>query len=199
MTSLEAALHNAARALRATGLRWAVVGGLAVSARAEPRTTRDVDLAVAVDDDAAAEAALYRLHVHGFSVVSVVEQTARHRLATARLHSSDERARGIFVDLLFASSGIEPEVVNRAEEIELVPGLSVPVARTGDLVALKALARNDRDRPQDLDDIRALLREATPEDVDEAREAVRLIEERGFARGRKLSAELEDLLVRERR
>lgn len=129
---------------------WAVVGGLAVSARAEPRTTRDVDLAVAVD-------------------------------------------------LLFASSGIEPEVVNGAEEIELVPGLSVPVARTGYLVALKALARNDRDRPQDLDDIRALLREATSEDVDEARDAVRLIEERGFARGRELSAELEDLLVRERR
>jgi predicted nucleotidyltransferase len=103
------------------------------------------------------------------------------------------------VDLLFASSGIEPEVVNRAEEIELVPGLSVPVARTGHLVALKALARNDRDRPQDLDDIRALLREATTEDVDEARDAVRLIEERGFARGRKLSAELEDLLVRKRR
>ncbi|MBK9089210.1 MAG: nucleotidyl transferase AbiEii/AbiGii toxin family protein [Holophagales bacterium] len=199
MTSLEAALHAAARALRATGLRWAVVGGLAVSARAEPRTTRDVDLAVAVDDDDAAEAALYRLQVHGFSVVSVVEQAARHRLATARLHSSDERARGIFVDLLFASSGIEPEVVNRAEEIELVPGLSVPVARTGHLVAMKALARNDRDRPQDLDDIRALLREATSEDVDEARDAVRLIEERGFARGRKLSAELEDLLVRERR
>ncbi|HYN41749.1 MAG TPA: nucleotidyl transferase AbiEii/AbiGii toxin family protein [Thermoanaerobaculia bacterium] len=199
MTSLEAALRNAARALRAAGLRWAVVGGLAVSARAEPRTTRDVDLAVAVDDDAAAEAALYRLQVHGLSVVSVVEQTARHRLATARLHSSDERIRGIFVDLLFASSGIEPEVVNRAEEIELVPGLSVPVARTGHLVALKALARNDRDRPQDLDDIRALLREATTEDVDEARDAVRLIEERGFARGRKLSAELEDLLARERR
>jgi hypothetical protein len=51
-----------------------------------------------------------------------------------------------------------------------------------------------RDRPQDLDYIRALLREATTEDVDEARDAVRLIEERGFARGRKLSAELEDLL-----
>jgi predicted nucleotidyltransferase len=175
------------------------VGGLAVSARAEPRTTRDVDLAVAVDDDAAAEAVLYRLQAHGFSVVSVVEQTARHGLATARLRSSEERIRGIFVDLLFASSGIEVEVVNSAEEIELVPGLTVPVVQTGHLLALKALARNDRDRPQDLDDIRALLREATTRDVDEARVAVRLIEERGFARGRDLSAELEDLLASERR
>ena len=195
MTRLETALRLAAEGLRETRLRWAVVGGLAVSARAEPRTTRDVDLAVAVDGDAEAEATLYRLQNHGFVVVSVVEQAARHRLATARLRSSDQRIRGILVDLLFASSGIESELVERAEEIEIVPGLSVPVARIGHLLALKALARNDRDRPQDLDDIRALLREATIEDVDEARGAVRLIEERGFARGRRLSEELEALVA----
>ena len=122
-----------------------------------------------------------------------------HRLATARLQSSDPRIRGIFVDLLFASSGIEAELASAAEEIELVPGLSVPVARTGHLIALKALARNDRDRPQDLDDLRALLREAAAADLDEAREAVRLIEERGFARRRKLSEELEELLAKEAR
>lgn len=34
--------------LRMISVRWAVVGGLAVSARTEPRTTRDVD--VAIDD-----------------------------------------------------------------------------------------------------------------------------------------------------
>lgn len=199
MTSLEGALRRAAGALSASGLRWAVVGGLAVSARAEPRTTRDVDLAVAVADDAEAEATLYRLQRHGFSVVSVVEQTARKRLATARLQSAEPGIRGIFIDLLFASSGIEAEVAAAAEEVELVPGLSVPVARTGHLIALKALARNDRDRPQDLDDIRALLRESTVQDLDEARAAVRLIEERGFARGRLLSDELAEILSREPR
>ena len=194
---LEAALRHAAEALGASGLRWAVVGGLAVSARAEPRTTRDVDIAVAVSGDAEAESLLYRLQGIGFSVVSVVEQTARGRLATARLRPSAPGAGGIVVDLLFASSGIEPELVNAAEESALVPGLSVPVARTGHLLALKALARNDRDRPQDLDDIRALLRESSSADVDEARESVRLIEERGFARGRKLSDELEAILRQE--
>ena len=202
VTFFETAIRQAAGALRASGLRWAVVGGLAVGARAEPRTTRDVDLAVAVSGDAEAEAVLYRLQGNGFSVVSVVsvvEQTAMHRLATARLQSSDPRIRGIFVDLLFASSGIEAELASAAEEIELVPGLSVPVARTGHLIALKALARNDRDRPQDLDDLRALLREAAAADLDEAREAVRLIEERGFARRRKLSEELEELLAKEAR
>jgi len=199
MTRLETALRLAAEGLREARLRWAVVGGLAVSARAEPRTTRDVDIAVAVDGDAEAEAVLHRLQVRGFGVVSVVEQAARHRLATARLRSSDQRIRGILVDLLFASSGIESELVERAEEIEIVPGLSVPVARIGHLLALKALARNDRDRPQDLDDIRALLREASSADVDEGRGAVRLIEQRGYARGRNLAAEFEQLLILERR
>lgn len=199
MTSLETALRLSAQALDAAGLRWAVVGGLAVSARAEPRTTRDVDLAVTVGGDAEAEAALYRLHVHGFTVVTLVEQAARHRLATARLRSSDPRIRGIFIDLLFASSGIEAEVVDAAERMELVPGLIVPVARTGHLLALKALARNDRDRPQDLDDIRALLRESTPHDVEEARTSVRLIEQRGFARGQDLGAGLETLLAGQQR
>lgn len=196
MTSLEVALRLAAEALGALRLPWAVVGGLAVSARAEPRTTRDVDLAVAVSGDAEAEAVLFRLQGFGFSVVTVVEQTATGRLATARLRSSDRKIRGIFVDLLFASSGIESEVAGTAEEMEIVPGLSVPVARTGYLLALKALARDDRERPQDLDDLRALLCEATPEDLDVARTAARMIEERGFGRGRNLAAELEAIFVR---
>lgn len=38
------------------GVRWALIGGLAVSVRAEPRFTRDVDVAVAIDSDVEAEA-----------------------------------------------------------------------------------------------------------------------------------------------
>ena len=194
MTTLEAALRRAVDILRAERLRWAIIGGLAVSARCEPRTTRDIDVAVAVSADEEAERILFRLQGHGLVVVSTVEQTARKRLATARLRGSDGALRLVLLDLLFASSGIEREVVATAEEIEVLPGLSVPVARTGYLIALKALARNDRYRPQDLDDVRSLLRDAAPEDLDEARRAAALIEFRGFARGRSLSEELETLL-----
>jgi Domain of unknown function (DUF1814). len=199
MTPLEAALRLAVEALRKEGVRWAVVGGLAVSARAEPRTTRDVDVAVGVVDDAEAERILFRLQGHGLVVVSVVEQTARKRLATARLRPAGEAPHGLLLDLLFASSGIEEEIVASADEIEVLPGLTIPIARTGHLVALKALARNDRDRPQDLDDIRALLRGASRVDVEDARGAVRWIEERGYSRGRRLAEELEELLAANRR
>lgn len=45
---IELALASVVRTLRATGKSFALVGGLAVSVRAEVRFTRDVDLVVSV-------------------------------------------------------------------------------------------------------------------------------------------------------
>ncbi|HET9959913.1 MAG TPA: nucleotidyl transferase AbiEii/AbiGii toxin family protein [Polyangiaceae bacterium] len=109
-------------------------------------------------------------------------------MATVRMVRQSERS--VFVDLLFASSGIEPEIVNSAEEIELLDGITLAVATRAHLIALKVLARDDRNRPQDWDDLRVLLADASPSEVDEARDALRLIELRGFNRGRDLSADL---------
>ena len=58
---------------------------------------------------------------------------------------------------------------------------------------MKVLARDDRKRPQDWDDIRALMAEASAIDLEEARALVRLIEARGFNRGRSLNASLESI------
>ncbi len=74
---------------------------------------------------------------------------------------TESGCRGRVVDVLFASSGIEPEIVRSAEAIEILPGLVVPVARTGHLIALKLLARDDESRPQDLADLRSLHEVAT--------------------------------------
>jgi predicted nucleotidyltransferase len=184
LNPVEAALRGIAEDLGAAGKRWALIGGLAVSARAEPRTTRDVDVAVAVASDAEAEALVYRLQGAGYRILQTLEQTTFHRLSTVRL--SPRRGGGAIVDLLFASSGIEPEIVEAAEPLEIVEGISVPVARLGHLLALKVLARDDRRRPQDWDDIRALLVEATPADVAQARDALKLITDRGFHRDKAL-------------
>jgi predicted nucleotidyltransferase len=197
VNALEAALRRISERLAEAGRDWALVGGLAVSARAEPRTTRDVDVAVSVADDAEAEALVLRLQSAGFRVLTSLVQETANRLATVRLVSSGEDARGVVVDLLFASSGIERELVARAEALEILPGLVVPVARIGDLMALKVLARDDRHRPQDLDDLRALLEEADDLDVEEARAALSLIEARGYARERRLLESFETL-VKER-
>lgn len=198
MNSLEAALRRIASELDARGRRWALVGGLAVSARAEPRTTRDVDVVVEVKDDADAEALILDLQTGGFRVLAVVEQDAVHRLATARLVAPGGTERGVVVDLLFASSGIEPEVARGADSIEVLADLRIPVARVGHLVALKLLARDDRQRPQDLDDLRALLHESSDADLAIARDAVRTIEARGYHRERRLAEALESLLREEK-
>jgi predicted nucleotidyltransferase len=191
---LESALRRVGEDLQEMGGSWALVGGLAVGARAEPRTTRDVDLAVAVASDREAESIVFRLQALGYTVIIVLEQEATGRLATVRLHPPGEGKGGVIVDLLFASSGIEPEVTRAAEVLEIVPGLHAPVATLGHLMALKVLARDDRQRPQDLDDLRALLVEAEPRDLEEARTALRLIEERGYQRGRELLPEFEQIV-----
>ena len=191
LTELEAALGKTAEWLDSQSYRWALVGGLAVSARAEPRTTRDVDLAVHVKNDPEAEALVFSLQAAGFRVIAAIEHDRAGRLATVRLQPPTRRMRGAVVDLLFASSGVEEELVSMAERLEILPGLCVPVARTGHLIALKILARDDVRRARDAEDLRALLAEAESADLAMAREMLSLIAERGFGRGKDLGMEFE--------
>ncbi len=164
----------------------------AVAAHAEPRTTRDVDVAVSVPDDAAGERLVFALSASGWDVTAAVEQNAAERLATARLRPPlERRSRGVVVDLLFASSGIETEVAEAAERIEVLPGLVVPVATLGHLLALKVLARDDRLRPRDAEDLRSLLAESTTADHETARTALATIGARGLHRGKDLLSELD--------
>ena len=139
MTSLESALHRIAADLARSHVDFALVGGLAVSVRTEPRFTRDADLAVAVTSDAETEALIRRLRTEGYEVAALVEQEAVGRLATARLTVAGD-VEGPVTDLLFASSGIERDLVASAEPIELLPGLTMKVARIEHLVALKVLS-----------------------------------------------------------
>jgi hypothetical protein len=173
------------------GRLFALVGGLAVSARSEPRLTRDADLAVLVADDPDAESLVRDLQARGWRVVTAIEQSVAGRLATVRLAVAGEDVRGAVVDLLFASSGIEAEVVAAADRIEAVPGFLVPIASLGHLIALKVLARDDRTRPQDRVDLAALLTRADDAALGEARESLALITRREFHRGRDLLAGLD--------
>lgn len=193
MTSLESALHRIAADLIRCNAEFALIGGLAVSVRTEPRFTRDADFAVAVAGDDEAEALIRHLRARGYAVAAVVEQEAVGRLATVRLTVADD-PEGPVIDLLFASSGIEREIVAASEPLELLPGLTAKVARLEHLIALKVLSRDDERRPQDLVDLRVLLRAATTEEVARARDALGLIAARGYHRGRELAKDLDALL-----
>jgi hypothetical protein len=187
---LISALQQTARILDGRHQPWALVGGLAVSIRVEPRFTRDIDLAVAVADDAVAESLIRDLMSAGFALKVSLEQQALGRLAAVRVVPPGQPDEGIVVDLLFASSGIEPEICREAERLEVVPGLVVPVAQAWHLVAMKVLALAP-DRPQDGIDLRGLVAQLTLESRRLAVEAVARIEEMGANRGKALGAELE--------
>ncbi len=116
MTPEEALVDVTARLTR-LGVSHALVGGLAVSIRAEVRFTRDVDLAISVDSDADLERITRTLAAEGFALIAVVEQEDRERIAIARLRSPS----GIVIDLLAASSGIEREIVGAARETPELP------------------------------------------------------------------------------
>ena len=195
MTPLEATLRRAIADADADGIRIALVGGLAVATQAEPRLTRDVDLAVAVSDDDHAERCVRYFRGLGWEVSMVLEHQPTGRLGTVRLLRQAGDELPTYLDLLFCSCGIEPEIVARAQRREVFPGLWLPVASIGDLLAMKTLASDARLRPQDHDDIRALLAEADAPALDQARDSLALITARGFHRGRDLAAVFAAFLV----
>lgn len=191
MNSLETLLKRISIDLNHQPQAWALVGGLAVSVRTEPRFTRDLDLAVAVSNDSEADSLVHRLHRAGFQTFATVEHEKTKRLATARIAPFGSSPQGLVLDVLFASSGIETEICLAAENLLVFPGLSVPVATIFHLIALKVLSRDDRTRPQDAGDLRQLIVNAAPADLELAITAAQLIEHRGFNRERNLTALVE--------
>ena len=188
MNQVERALRDFLAA-RPADVRIAVIGGIAVSARTEPRFTRDLDFAVAVASDAEAERYVFRLRQLGYELEAALEQTTLPRLSTVRLRKS---GRGPLVALLFAATGIEPEIVAAAEPIEVGGGLIADVARVGHLIPMKLVSRDDTRRPRDHEDLIQLSKVADDEEWARAEAAVQLITERGFSRGRDLYAALKE-------
>jgi hypothetical protein len=158
--------------------------GLAISIRSVPRFTKDLDFTIAVANDSEAEDVVRRLRGRGCLPVEVLEQEYVERLSGVRL---EHGGSDVIADLLFASSGIESEVVASATRLEALPQLSAPVATAGHLIALKTLAG----RNQDLTDLGSLIPAASAEDLQTARDAVRLIQARGFNRDQDVVADLD--------
>jgi hypothetical protein len=152
--------------LSALGHRSALVGGLAVSARARERFTKDMDFA------------------SGYTPSS----SRKLRADWQRCDSS-----------IPASTPLTPPstcyVHRRASSrTEVLPGLALPVACLPHLIAMKTLSVSEV-RGQDQSDLRALLSRASPAELQAARVAAALIEQRGFHRNRDLVSDLDRWIV----
>jgi hypothetical protein len=94
-TRLHASLRNICKDLSDVHAAYALVGGLAVSARTEPRFTKDLDVAIAVANDREAESLIRSLATPLYRVEALVEHETAARLATVRLiPSMAQRASG---------------------------------------------------------------------------------------------------------
>jgi predicted nucleotidyltransferase len=171
------------------GVKYAVIGGIAVSFRSIVRTTNDLDLAVVVNDDAEAESIVRTLIGLGYRAEVLLENEVSGRLQTVRMISTGQRE--VFIDLLFASSGIEREIVENSNLIEIFQGLTLPVAARPALIALKVLSANPNTRAKDIIDLQNLLDAASPHELGEARKMIDLISERGYNRTKDLQKELD--------
>jgi hypothetical protein len=124
--------------LDAARVRYLVIGGLAVVAVGEPRTTGDVDVIVyaprermiALVDDAARA---------GFEASADVERTRLDETGTLRFR------KGSFqLDVIGASLPFEDEALARAMKKKLF-GRTVSLPTPEDLLLLKVLAGRDKD------------------------------------------------------
>jgi predicted nucleotidyltransferase len=145
---LRITLADVASFLQAEGIAYALIGGLAVSVRGQPRMTADVDLVIAAD----IERALALVASLPQSRFRPLFQDVEEVVTRAFLLPLRHRSTNVKVDVAVGLSGFEQQAVARAEPIELA-GSQVKVATAEDLLIMKLLAG----RPQDEQDIRGLL------------------------------------------
>lgn len=138
------------RAFDAAGLRYALIGGLAMAMRGVQRATLDADFILALEDLAQAHSVLvllgYRREFHSANVSHYLSQDP----ALGR------------IDLLHAFRGPTLGMLERSERLELVAAQTIPVIHIEDLIGLKIqAATNDPKRSRrDWNDIHLLLEHA---------------------------------------
>jgi len=143
LSRLGTQIAQVAKALNAMGVRFALIGGLALASHKVVRATEDVDLLVEAEKADEIDAELARL---GYRCL--------HRSAEAANYArADER-----IDFLYAVRPIARRLLGRAAELKTSLGELRVVGAEG-LIGFKLQAlTNDPQRTRDLEDIRALLR-----------------------------------------
>ncbi len=156
-------LETIFRALNGAGVRYIVVGGLAVIAHGLARLTKDIDVVLAFEPDnlakgvKALEQAGLRPRIpvsaEEFAKVENREHWARDKGMVLFQMSFFERDDAP-VDIFIAPPFDFEEENARAFHDEIAPDLIVPFVHIEQLIAMKKAAG----RPKDLEDVRILLR-----------------------------------------
>lgn len=161
-------LASVGRAVEPLGLRWYLFGAQAAIVHGASRLTADVD--VTVDPGVRSTSELVgRFRREGLALRVTDDDFVERTRVLPLVHEPSR----ILCDVVLAGPGIEELFFDRAV-VQLLDGVSVPVAAADDLVAMKILAGRDKD----LDDVRAVVRaQGKRLDLGRARDTLRLLEQ----------------------
>lgn len=147
-TQVLRALKETAEFLASQEIDFAIIGGIAVAVRGEPRATLDVDAVLKCD----VERALALLQTLHSAPVAPFFDGVEEIVRTGLLLPLEHKDTGIRIDLSIGMSGFDQQVVANASSWS-IDGQNIPVASAEYLVVMKQLAA----RPRDLDDIEGIL------------------------------------------
>jgi hypothetical protein len=141
------ALLDGIEALETVGLRYAIVGGLAVSAWATPRATGDADLYAELPERLRS-AVERELEARGFHVPAMREELERFGVFRSRSPA------GIFLDIFDSAGPLGEAILDHRREV-YVEGRRVWAIAPEELVVLKLFS----ERGRDFDDVVTLVRD----------------------------------------
>jgi hypothetical protein len=156
------------QALRLAGKRWYLFGAQAAILYGAARLTADVDVTVDVGDRPVREL-LNALDAGGFGARFPFDDAF---IATTRVLPLVHERSGLPVDVVLAGAGLEQVMLERVRLVD-VRDATIPVVAPDDLIVLKILAG----RPKDLEDVESLLAAGSVDDLAQARETLRLLEQ----------------------
>lgn len=136
------------RAARRAGVRYALIGGLAVSTWGQPRATQDVECLLELETGIEEEL-VAALSAEGLRASQEDFQDARAEGSHVTIHDSDSL---FHVDCKLVATSDEVAQVREAAEVIVGAG-PLRVARAEDTVAFKLLFGT----PQDLQDVQSIL------------------------------------------
>jgi hypothetical protein len=142
------ALHDLIDFLTFECIDYALIGGLAVAVRGEPRSTLDID--VVTDSDV--ERALKLVKSLAASPFKPYFDGVENVIRTGLLLPLEHKQTEIRIDISLGMSGFDKESIANSSP-SMIEGRLVKVVSPEYLVVMKQLAA----RPRDLDDIRGIL------------------------------------------
>jgi predicted nucleotidyltransferase len=144
----ERLLERLAQALESRSIAYMVIGGQAVLLYAEPRLTRDVDVALGLSVTRLPTL----LEVIRALGLRVRVQNAEDFVRQTMVLPCEEAASSIRVDFIFSNTPYEAEALSRVNRVR-VGGSEVCYASVEDLIIHKLVAG----RPRDIEDVHSIL------------------------------------------